>query len=1559
MNKFRNNLHSAFLIEWFDWSYREKTPEFNPSTSKEIAKLLSVVEAADAVDEVVDDSTQWLNDLQDNIDNTLKNPDFSKISDSITRDKKNIEKEEDFRNNKERFHRRLQSLNSQWQKYKDVWNQKIQQWFKQLISSLEDEHFFDWCENKTEKKKKIKEVEMIYRNQVKTDYTKNIWESSDADFDKIKDTIFDLDSETSPQRKTFYELINQDNSELEEITIRSNAVEKIGEDGVEVDSEKTKKRIRFLAHDLLNCIWEIKDPTTAQKLASNVDAPTEKDREEITNFIRVVDKLDGEDVEVKLINIFTELKKWSWKEDIKSKLEENNISFKDKKNDKQNERYLARIKKAFDFYKSVMNPNNPLHDQHSVYVDILTRIKTEWWFDRTIAAYEGKVAAYNDRKKAERKGKEFEKWKTLDPALKAFVDELNIKVNTDNKKVNKKQNKAKYDYTIVTRLSKKTDQYFKDTDIVDILSDLNNDWEILPSDSWTLKTWTQFKELYSFVEGIVEDKNIIFTNLLNQAKLYNSFLSEWVQIPEEEFTVDQIKAGNKKLIMLLQSVISMPWQDLYTLMLYGPDAIARQNEVYESLKNMPESADDPRVKAAATQLLEDKWITPDTPLDLENVTYDWLHQAVAWALFVSYINNADNTISKTSAGNEDSEFARGAGLWVRIWFDEWVKWLSLNVGVQWTEKWAGVWLILSYSPTFKVWDKTTITPWVHCWFITLGVIPVYDVGTSVAMSREWLSKNHIARRFGWQIGVDYIVTADTLVFSAMVWWDSDRAKWIDMSKETMEQAFNQEIMLPLLNNIAEKFGDEEFDLTKKENVSRVNEAIDATINQVLWDKKSEFKPDDIKKLKENTVRLLINYNNAPIANKNVREHIASEMAKCYANAWREQRLDDICDKVYLSGANAWVSFARVVGTSIFAPVIHLGLTFKKHRKEGYGDVSTNEYKLEAMSGSKRNQKMVDHINKYIKEGERLSLTEDEEYVVLPKKLVDWDSCDILFNPEMKELMKKDESWNILLSVETFISLPVKKYGSATKFAYILVGWWKAWEAINARNIDDSWFTKGEIDTWRLPGKETVFTQEILDRVLQNLKDSPKLKNDQAIQNFNFDDSILPQLKTWHAKYKIKLEKENNTIKTPVVEAVDRGDALQIEYKADERVELMDQKAQDIATAAYLEAWKVKTNALYNVSHDRGNKHYPEYKKFADQMRDKNYQAAKDTIIKLLPKMEDYINGFSEQKNNKVDFRTFVVPELQKIESDVELWQALLSINNVFARVSAVQWWIGENKEDQDTYHFIRWQNNEKVATPMGDIIKRRALEIQWKINKSNLDQDVKDSYTSLIGAMENHRKEHPADYNVTSRKRRTLDNAVWINLGNAINIENPLFNPEIYEDSQIKLEDLPDFEWKATLQQHAMEVMAKDKSLMWPILTHLNVPIPEWSNTIDYELVNYEEVLNEKNEKVWQLTINIGWKTVKFKADMSVWYFSQCVNHMILLDDIEAEVEWEWDSVHFWPWVMWWGKVIEWTKWSEVGTGSFTVQVSVWLWEFGGEWDHGTTPGLWDEGVHDTIPGLW
>ncbi|MBR4634506.1 hypothetical protein IKO50_06265 [bacterium] len=90
-------------------------------------------------------------------------------------------------------------------------------------------------------------------------------------------------------------------------------------------------------------------------------------------------------------------------------------------------------------------------------------------------------------------------------------------------------------------------------------------------------------------------------------------------IPDEEFTPEQIKAGNKKLILLLQNIISNPGQDLRTLMLYGPDAAERNGKMYEVLQNAPQSPDDPRVQAVVQEKLKD--------LDTSNLKIDGVEVA--------------------------------------------------------------------------------------------------------------------------------------------------------------------------------------------------------------------------------------------------------------------------------------------------------------------------------------------------------------------------------------------------------------------------------------------------------------------------------------------------------------------------------------------------------------------------------------------------------------------------------------------------------------------------------------------------------------------------------------------------------------------------------------------------------------------------------------------------------------------------------------------------------------------------------------------------------------------
>lgn len=1540
-------MHPAFLIEKFDWSYRygpddpdETLMEWEENlqqTPREREEYAAAVEAAEAANKVIDDTKKSLDNVQTEVvDEILKDPDFSKVVDEVVKEKR---KTEDFENKKKIFQERLNSPDSQWQKYRDVWNQQVKEWFNLLIKNLENDGFFADCKNKSQKNKKIATMKAKYTQIVKNQYETYVWDADEKNFNAYKDKIFSTNDNMSPTNSILYNLRNKDDSNVTRDKLEANATEQKLKEGQEVTSEKVNKRIKFLAHELPNYLWKIKDTNLFKKLFLQMDVPSDTDKEEITNFIKLVDKIDWENAEVKLIEIFNELEKWASDDTIKDKLAENELTLK-KDSD------ISKIKESFNFYVDIMNPYNPVKDQHAVYLNIITIIKKEWWFDKAIAAYKAKVDEYKEQKKQEKKWQKYEKWKILEEDLKSFVDALHSPVDTEDKKVKRKSDKTKYDYTRVTRLNEKTDEYFAQTDIVNILADINNDKEITAADRWTQKTGTQFKEVYETVKNMLwgdeNAENRIIDNLLEQAKIYNNMLPDNVKISDEEFTKDQIQQWNKKLILLLQTIISEWWRDLRPLLMCGPEADKKQSELYETLKSIPESSASPEVQTGTKEILKKYGITPETSFDdLQGVTYDSLCQATAWALHVAYLNAVDWAIKaakSSDAGNES--YIKGAGAWTVISFDEWVKWLSLNIWVQWWIKdkskfIPGFGISLAYSPTFNLPKWWSVTPNTHLWFIMLGPIPVWDAGAWVEFAKKWADKHHVLQNVGWWVGVDYIFPWNTLVFSANVWRSRDKLKWIETDKEKMWQAFNKEIITPLLNNIASKFNGKEFDLTKPENCKLVDEAVDEIVKTVIWDKKSEFTPDDIVKLKETTVRLLINYNKAPIDNQHVRKYISDELSECYASIWTEQNLNALNNKVYLSGLRAGVSFAWLVGSCYFAPALHLWMSFKKHRNDGYGDGSIEKYEIVDVNikWDHWDTEMIEAFNKYLENDAKLSLTEDWEYIVLSPKVM--DKYNICLNPWMKGLMKKDESWNVLLSKETYMNLPRIFRGVANKSTDILIGWWKIEEStrLDAIMSNNDWFTTWDIDIDKLPGKEIEFTIQLVNDVLGDLKG--KLPNDHQLQAYQIEESFAANLEKWK-KYKITLIKNNDEI-TRTYEEITTWDPLQIEYIGTEKVELMDPKAQEIANTAYLEARKVESNALYSISHGKGK--WESYVKFANAMRDKKYTEAKNIIVDMLPRMDRFINKYQK---NKVNFSS-MIEDLNKLENEVELWQALLSINNVFARVSSVQWW-----KEQDIYHFKKYEGGHMVDRPMGEIIERRAGEIERKINKSNLTQDVKNSYTSLIGAMENYRKNNSEYYNATSKERNTLHNAVWINLGNAINIENPLFNPEIYKDSQIALKDLPDFQWKNTLQQHAMEVMARDKSLIWPILKKLNIDVSEWGNEINYKFVNYD---SENGE----LVIKIGEKTVKFRADMSVWYFSQCVNHMILLDNIEAEVEWWNERVKFKAPVNWNGRYEEWTVESIMATSAGHLNFTIWLWKYGkGQQDAtthqegGTSSWNWD-----------
>jgi hypothetical protein len=129
------------------------------------------------------------------------------------------------------------------------------------------------------------------------------------------------------------------------------------------------------------------------------------------------------------------------------------------------------------------------------------------------------------------------------------------------------------------------------------------------------------------------------------------------------------------------------------------------------------------------------------------------------------------------------------------------------------------------------------------------------------------------------------------------------------------------------------------------------------------------------------------------------------------------------------------------------------------------------------------------------------------------------------------------------------------------------------------------------------------------------------------------------------------------------------------------------------------------------------------------------------------------------------------------------------------------------------------------------------------------------------------------------------------------------------------------------LHQRAMENFVKNETLIAPILKALWL---EWGK------------VEVKEFKDWKITLDILKDNVKkqvtLEADLKFGYFTQCVNHTLILSDISATTE-DGASVHFNSGVWEPGVNKEWNKLVKTSTYSITVGIAV------------TTGGWGDSGI--------
>lgn len=320
------------------------------------------------------------------------------------------------------------------------------------------------------------------------------------------------------------------------------------------------------------------------------------------------------------------------------------------------------------------------------------------------------------------------------------------------------------------------------------------------------------------------------------------------------------------------------------------------------------------------------------------------------------------------------------------------------------------------------------------------------------------------------------------------------------------------------------------------------------------------------------------------------------------------------------------------------------------------------------------------------------------------------------------------------------------------------------------------------------------------------------------------------------------------------------------------------------------------------------------------MQSGDYQTAREKIKPIFTKLDEKYRWQSHFSD--------VIKDLDEIKDNIALWQALMSIRNIFARAQSVKWGT------DGLYHF----NGEKYG--MWGIIARREWQINWTLQKSNaIDSEAKQAYSSLIQASKKYREQNSGLFNKREAKAAELDNTIWFNLWDHTDPENPLFNPQVY-DPMVDLKALEAHGFTAdqrnALHERAMNKFATNPVLYTPILRSLN--LDDWTKP------------TVKEFKDWKLTLDVWWKQITISADLNFGYFTQCVNHTVILSNISA-VWPDGTSVQFNSGVWERGSYREWSKSTITSTTSINIGVGVVTgnggWNWWGGWKVESMPEPW------------
>ena len=999
-----------------------------------------------------------------------------------------------------------------------------------------------------------------------------------------------------------------------------------------------------------------------------------------------------------------------------------------------------------------------------------------------------------------------------------------------------------------------------ETKLIDIMLDFNLDWTLSHWDSW-LKSASQIKEVIS---SLGMENKVIFENIL--AALNKSLWLTWDAMITKANMFD-INNFDK-----IQDFLANPPMDIKYILQFGADAwqkaleaawrtkdierVKQSQEYKESLQKHKDSIqqwisdlisliteykknpDDASIKAKIEANSLTKWKTQE---ELDGI--------------LSSLEEARNYIST-------DEGAQQLNTWIANLLDAQLanydaSWTGLGAAVGldlWNNFSFNVWA--SMAPNAKSWDigfNFAWNPTVNLgkgwkWYAsisagtTLGVIPIASAGIWV-WKKIWASTILTVGwsvNFRWTVGVEAHVGLD---------WDENKTR-LERQRETYSKT--ETILTSILSGI------------QWEKIT-----LDADkVKNVIKDFFKDAKDQDIREASESLLQYLRLYEGVDNTLEN-RGKIVEELSNAYSQVWSNEKVADLDRKWYYV---SWV-WLSVAFYSHSIPIVWV-LKFANHRfwwtvdsrlfesnrrRALYSDV-LNDYIPEWITKT-----TVDELNKkiWIENG----LFVDWDYLMISNEL--FKKINVMVHPNMKWQISKTDSW-IVINKNVPIRLFSAKWVSGETTVLSIWSVVTSRSDIKAQNIPADWF----VDRYALKEPETLqLSASSLAKMIADLKEQAwenwPSNNPEIVLNSEgklcqkVGDNLTLIWDWVIAGHNLKISRDGVLSLTDRTEwnfKIELEGALPRQNLDFSILSEADWAVSEIVSQIYTNSDLWKDNKIANIAHKQSTpKLNSLYSDWIENNSLSDLDASITSMSKLLQEMASYIWGKGGEILNGAKEKL----QDSEVMPEVKL-RLLLALNGLFSRSHNIKWTNQDNKYDL----MFWWVSSNDSFDRITDRVSKGII--------SKMDKDIAPEYQTLFNKM----NESSLDTHTVSLRQTT--NTIGYNYGNPYDLMKPVVNPYVIDNVEsVSSDEIPE-----AVKKHVLsELLTTDTHLFGNDVEKIMKTV--WVTTKEDLVSKINEASFDWDKMILMWT---NWKQVELSGAFKTWFYAQCVNHMVMIENLTCTI---------------------------------------------------------------------